>query len=140
IAPNAIRFGLYSIKNFGSGVADSIIAERKENGPFTSLSNFLSRLPAGRQASNEGPGGILNKKGLESLIECGALDSLGELGAEDGGRGKMLNSIELLLEYHRESTREQAHDSLFSDLGAVATDLNLPPAAEASMADRLAWE
>ncbi len=40
---------------------------------------------------------ILNKKGLESLIECGALDSMGE-------RGSMLASIELLLEYHREST------------------------------------
>jgi DNA polymerase-3 subunit alpha len=130
VKENAIRFGLYSIKNFGRGIADSIITERKAGGRYASLSDFL------RRVKDQG----LNKKGLESLIECGALDSFGEPGAQDGGRGKMLNSIELLLEYHRESTREQAHDSLFSDLGSGATDINLPPAAEASMADRLAWE
>jgi DNA polymerase-3 subunit alpha len=30
IEKDSIRFGLYSIKNFGRGVADSIISERKE--------------------------------------------------------------------------------------------------------------
>jgi DNA polymerase-3 subunit alpha len=123
IEQDSIRFGLYSIKNFGRGVADAIIAERKRGGKFTSLSDFLRRV----KDQN------LNKKGLESLIECGALDSLGE-------RGAMLASIELMLEYHREATKEQAHDSLFSDLGASATDLTLPPAPEATMQERLAWE
>ena len=55
---SAIRFGLYSIKNFGTGVADSIIAERKKGGHFTSLADFLSRVATTS----------LNKKGLESLI------------------------------------------------------------------------
>ena len=120
---DAIRFGLYSIKNFGQGVADSIIAERKENGPFTSLSNFLSRAS----------GNNLNKKGLESLIECGALDSMGE-------RGQMLANIELLLQYHRDATREQSHDSLFSELGGTIDDVHMQPAAEATQTERLAWE
>jgi hypothetical protein len=39
-----IRFGLSTIKNFGEGVGASIIAERKQNGPFTSLSDFLRRI------------------------------------------------------------------------------------------------
>jgi DNA polymerase-3 subunit alpha len=123
IEHDSIRFGLYSIKNFGRGVADAIISERKAGGRFVSLSDFLRRV----KDQN------LNKKGLESLIECGALDGLGE-------RGAMLASIELLLEYHREATKEQAHDSLFAGLGAEASDLVLPPASPADMATRLQWE
>jgi DNA polymerase-3 subunit alpha len=123
IEKDSIRFGLYSIKNFGRGVADAIIAERKQSGKFVSLSDFLRRV----KDQN------LNKKGLESLIQCGALDSLGE-------RGQMLASIEMMLEYHRESIKEQSHDSLFMDLGTAATDLNLPPAPEAPMPTKLTWE
>ena len=120
---DAIRFGLYSIKNFGSGIADSIITERKAGGKFTSLSDFLSRVKDQ----------TLNKRGLESLIQCGALDSLGE-------RGQMLASIELLLTYHRDAGKDQTQDSLFLDLGAEATELKLPAAPEASNEQRLIWE
>jgi DNA polymerase III subunit alpha len=119
----AIRFGLYSIKNFGTGVADTIIAERKRGGRFVSISDFLRRIKDQ----------TLNKKALESLIECGALDSLGE-------RGQLLASIELLLEYHRETTREQAADSLFSSLGVEESDLKIPDAPAADLKTRLAWE
>lgn len=120
---DAIRFGLYSIKNLGTGVADSIIEERKANGAFTSLSSFLSRVKD--QA--------FNKKGLESLIKCGALDTFGE-------RGEMLSSIDLLLEYHREATKEQIADSLFGGMESTQNDIKLPQAAEAPMAEKLAWE
>ncbi|MCX6819717.1 MAG: DNA polymerase III subunit alpha [Candidatus Adlerbacteria bacterium] len=119
---DAIRFGLYSIKNFGAGVADAILAERKENGPFTSLSTFLTRV--GKTS--------LNKRGLESLIECGALDSLGE-------RGQMLASLELLLQYHRDAGAEQSQDSLFADAGA-SSEIKLPDAPVATAETRLAWE
>ena len=120
---DAIRFGLYSIKNFGSSIADSIITERKAGGRFTSLGNFLSRVKDQ----------TLNKRGLESLIQCGALDSLGE-------RGAMLASIELLLQYHRDASHEQSHDSLFAELGSAESELKLPPAKEAGQDERLAWE
>lgn len=120
-APDAIRFGLYSIKNFGRGVADSIIAERK-NGKFVSLSDFLSRV------KDQG----LNKKGLESLIQCGALDSLGE-------RGQMLAHIEKLLQFHRDAAVEQAHESLFAGM-AEMSELRLPPAEPARMEQKLVWE
>jgi DNA polymerase-3 subunit alpha len=120
---DAIRFGLYSIKNFGSSIADSIIKERKADGKFTSLGNFLSRVKDQ----------TLNKRGLESLIQCGALDSLGE-------RGQMLASIELLLQYHRDSSHEQSQDSLFAGLASAEGELKLPPAKEAGQEERLAWE
>jgi len=123
IHSNAIRFGLYSIKNFGQGVADAIISERKTNGPFTSLSDFLTRVSASS----------LNKKGLESLIQCGALDSFGE-------RGQMLANLELLLEYHRDAGAEQSQDSLFAGLESHSSDVQLKEAPPAPMPERLAWE
>lgn len=119
----AIRFGLYSIKNFGVGVADSVIAERKKGGKFTSLADFLTRV------SDQN----LNKKGLESLIQCGALDSFGE-------RAAMLAGIELLLQFHRDATHDSSQDSLFSNLGDTTATLKLPNTPEATLEERLVWE
>ena len=121
VSEDSIRFGLNSIKNFGQGVAAGIIAERKVGGRFVSLSDFL------RRATDQN----LNKKGLESLIRCGALDSLGE-------RGQMLAHIDLLLEYHR-GQKVGSSDSLFAGLGG-ATDLSLPTAKEAPLGEKLKWE
>jgi len=122
VVGDAIRFGLHSIKNFGSGVGDSIINERKENGPFTSLSEFLRRVTDQN----------LNKKGLESLIKCGALDSFGE-------RGHMLHNIELLLQYHRDAGKDTSQESLFASSGEVE-EVRMQPAPEAPMQEKLAWE
>ena len=120
-----IRFGLHSIKNFGSGVSDSIIKERNSSGTFTSLENFLSRV----KDKN------LNRKSLESLIKSGALDTLGE-------RGQMMQCIELLLQYHKEHmSAPDNQDSLFGAQSTQAeTELRLPPSEEASTKERLAWE
>jgi DNA polymerase III subunit alpha len=122
----AIRFGLHSIKNFGSGVGDSIIEERKNDGPFTSLGNFLSRI----KDKN------LNRKSVESLIKSGALDAFGE-------RGQMAEHMELLLQYHKEHvSAPENQDTLFGALGASEeeTEIRLPTAAPASTRERLAWE
>jgi len=130
VVGDAIRFGLYSIKNFGQGIADTIIAERKAHGRFTSLADFLSRVA----------GQSLNKKGLESLIQCGALDSLHEPDRPDGGRGQMQSAIELLLQYHRDASKDSAQDSLFAGVDAGPAELRLPEAPEATMEQRLMWE
>jgi len=61
---NTIFYGLGSIKNMSSNLAEYIEQERKENGKFNSLENFLSRIPAKE----------LNKKNLEALVKAGALD------------------------------------------------------------------
>jgi DNA polymerase-3 subunit alpha len=128
VAPrDSIRFGLYSIKNFGSAVADSIIEERKAHGPFTSISDFLRRIAHDN----------LNKKGLEALIQCGALDSVASPSGTE--RGELLANIERLLDYRRENIGGGPQDSLFAGLGEAA-DVRLAPAPPASMAARLAWE
>jgi DNA polymerase-3 subunit alpha len=120
-ASDAIRFGLYSIKNFGRGIADSIIAERKRGGNFVSLSDFLCRITDQN----------LNKKSLESLVLGGALDSFGE-------RGAMSGNLELMLEYHR-GAKSSGVDSLFAALGGNS-DLALTSAPVMPLGEKLRWE
>ena len=123
---DAIRFGLSSIKNFGEGISEAIISERKNLGPFKSLSDFLSRVGSKN----------LNRKSLESLIKCGALDSLSPT---EGGRGTLLENIETLLAYHRETTAQAPQDSLFGAMSELPP-INLPPGKPISLLDKLAWE
>jgi len=118
-----IRFGLHSIKNFGRGVADAIITARESN-PFKDIADFLSRVPDRN----------LNKKQLESLIQSGALDEIGE-------RGNLLANIDLLLEYHREHMKTPTDQgSLFGKVGAPQAVLKLPDSSPATLEERLAWE
>jgi len=121
-----IRFGLVTIKNFGQGISTAIIEERKKNGPFKSLADFLDRV----KDKN------LNKKSLEALIKSGALDDFGE-------RGQMLTNLELLIGYHKERASEPEHqDSLFSMFASSESvpTLRLAPAAPAPQKEKLAWE
>jgi DNA polymerase-3 subunit alpha len=122
-----IRFGLVTIKNFGQGIATTIIDERKKNGPFTSLSNFLERIKDRN----------LNKKSLESLIKAGALDCFGE------DRAVLLGNLDLLLAYNKESGAGHSDQTslfgLMEDHGSVPA-LKLLPVPTIDMKDRLAWE
>ena len=61
-----IRYGLAGIKGVGVAAAESIVEERRKNGPYKDLDDFLSRLDV-----------AVNKKALESLVQCGALDGFG---------------------------------------------------------------
>jgi len=66
IVEGKIRFGLNAVKNVGESAADAIVRARTE-GPFESIWDFTER--ADPQA--------VNKRALESLVKCGALDSTG---------------------------------------------------------------
>ncbi len=124
--PNAIRFGLSSIKNFGEGIAKAILDERLARGPYASLADFLSRVGSKN----------LNRKSLESLIKCGALDSLA---LDAGGRSTLLDNIETLLAYHREATAVAPQDSLFGSMMSAPV-LSLAPSEPVSLTEKLAWE
>lgn len=121
-----IRFGLVTIKNFGQGIATAIIEERKKNGKFKSLSDFLTRV----KDKN------LNKKSLEALIKAGALDSFGI------DRGILLGNIENLLAYNKESSNLPSNqDSLFSSMtDSSHSEIRLAEVPNADMRDKLAWE
>ena len=62
-----IRFGLDAVKNVGAAAVDAIIRARDEGGPFTSIWDFCERVDCR----------AVNKKAIESLVRCGALDSTG---------------------------------------------------------------
>ncbi len=66
ISGDHIRFGLAAVKNVGEGAIDSIIAVRKEE-KFKSFMDFLCRVDLRK----------VNRRVVESLIKCGAFDTLG---------------------------------------------------------------
>ena len=55
------------VKNVGDGAARAIIAAREEGGLFVSIWDFTERVDPS----------VVNKRALESLVKCGALDSTG---------------------------------------------------------------
>ena len=120
-----IRFGLYTIKNFGTDIGDAIITERKKNGHFTSISNFLERITHKN----------LNKKSLESLVKAGAMDNLGD-------RGEMMANTESMLEYNKESRGNKDQTSLFGMMEQSSIpSFKLKPVTDIiSQQTRLAWE
>ena len=128
IKDGTIRFGLNAIKNVGSNVVGAIVKERKQNNHFATITEMIDRV----QDKD------LNKKSMESLIRCGATDSIGE-------RGQLLANMESLLNYAREVQRPRTNGqvSLFST--GIENKTTLPPlklqeAPPASKKERLDWE
>ncbi|MBQ9068108.1 MAG: DNA polymerase III subunit alpha, partial [Eggerthellaceae bacterium] len=64
---DGIRFGLAGVRGVGEAVVSKIIAEREENGPYSSLHDFVARLDSK----------CYNRKTLEALVKAGAFDSTG---------------------------------------------------------------
>ncbi|MFH1315509.1 MAG: OB-fold nucleic acid binding domain-containing protein, partial [Candidatus Uhrbacteria bacterium] len=126
IDDQTIRFGLLVIKNLGSEVIESVIEERKTNGPFVDLADF-----AGRVSHR-----AFNKKSLEAMIKAGALDRF-------GNRNMLLQNADQILNYNREVVREkeQNQTSLF-DLSPnlEKTKLRLKEYPRAPKNEYLAWE
>ena len=67
VEEGGIRFGLGAVKNIGRGLIRSMAAKRDQDGPFRSMQDFLERMDEGE----------LNKRAVENLIRCGAMDCFG---------------------------------------------------------------
>jgi DNA polymerase-3 subunit alpha len=117
-----IRFGLYTVKNLGVDIADAIIAERKNAGPFTSFENFIRRITHKN----------LNKKSLEALTMCGALDHFGE-------RNEILANIESILEFHKHVVKDNILQNSLFDMGTESSFV-MKKATPASQKQKLTWE
>jgi DNA polymerase-3 subunit alpha len=65
--PRRITYGLGAIKGVGQGVIEAIVVEREASGPYESLLDLCRRVGQHR----------LNRRVLEALVRCGALDGLG---------------------------------------------------------------
>lgn len=115
---HTIRFGLSAVKNVGEHIVKKIIEEREHGGKFSTIGNFVERI-----AHKD-----LNKKSLEALIKCGAMDTLcpidprsDSMGFEN--RNTLINNLETILEYAREHARQksQGHVSLFGEMPEAHT-------------------
>ena len=96
VEPDGIRFGLGAVKNIGRGLIRQVMAERAENGRFVSLEDFARRMQ----------GSDLNKRAVENLIKCGAMDGLGM------GRGQMLAIYEMVLDAAADTYRRNLEGQL----------------------------
>jgi DNA polymerase-3 subunit alpha len=67
VVEGRIRFGLNAVKAVGETAAVTIVRAREEGGPFASIWDFTERVDPQ----------VVNKRALEALVKCGALDSTG---------------------------------------------------------------
>ncbi|HEX4014246.1 MAG TPA: DNA polymerase III subunit alpha [Candidatus Cybelea sp.] len=128
VVGGSIRFGLAAIKGVGEAAVRGIIAARDRDGRFTDLFDLVSRVDAKH----------VNRRVLEALIKCGALDST------SGNRSQKLGALDAAVELAARTTRdaELGQVSLF---GASASDApvlapRLPNVAAPTTREMLTWE
>lgn len=120
-----ILFGLDGIQNVGEGAVRSIIEARKQGGPFKSLSDFVER------ADNRG----LNSRACESLIRCGALDSLG------ANRSQLLAALPEALGDAQSIRNERASGQLNLFGGEETTEtIVYPDLPDMDPKEKIEWE
>jgi len=133
VGGKAIRFGLAAVKNVGEKAIKSIIDERKRNSNFISLLDFCQRVDLR----------VVNKRVIESLIKCGAFDSIG------ARRSQLLAVLDVSLKNGQEyqKSKRNGQTSIFDLFEENSPDKNsgnyqdrLPDISEFSKNELLAME
>lgn len=122
-----LRFGLLAIKGLGEDIAEDVIRERKANGPYENLVDFVARM---KHKS-------FNRRSLEALIRSGALDRFEE-------RNKLYFNVDTIIDYHKRFQTEESSGqfSLFAlgEAGKSRPPLVLKAAPTATQRELLSWE
>ncbi|WP_373000114.1 DNA polymerase III subunit alpha [Lutispora sp.] len=105
---NKIRFGLAAVKNVGINAINSIIENREAKGSYESLYDFINKVDLG----------VVNKRTVESLIKCGAFDSLGIC------RSKLMAVYERIMDCIHDQ-RKNNIDGQLSLFDNVACDISI---------------
>ncbi|MBS94791.1 MAG: DNA polymerase III subunit alpha [Chromatiales bacterium] len=84
-----ISYGLGALKGLGRMAADSIVAERSNNGNFSDLHDFCRRIDSQK----------VNKRAIEALIKAGALD------AQGANRPSLLADLPVAMESAEQNAR-----------------------------------
>ena len=137
-AAGDVRFGLAAVKGVGTAAVESIIAERKANGPFKDIYDFVERVNYS----------LVNRKCLENLAYAGAFDSISDFArckyfGVDLRDSSGITFIEQLMRYGQRFQTEQnnAQQSLFG--GGEHVDIQrpvLPACADWSQLEKLTKE
>ena len=127
-----IRFGLAAVKNVGEGAVESIVAEREKTGPFKSLDDLCSRVDLR----------LMNKRVLEALVKCGAMDDF-------GARERVLAGLDGCMSagQARQKATLAGQMDFFGGFGSAddgsagpMIETPLPMVPEIGRRERLAWE
>jgi DNA polymerase III subunit alpha len=124
---DSIRFGLAAVRNVGENAIRNLEEVRGQGGPFKSLLDFCSRVDMH----------MMNKRVLDSLIKCGAFDSLG------AKRSQLLAVLEQALDMAASRQRDLASGQLglfAEEVTGIEETLPLPDIPEAVPSELLAWE
>lgn len=121
-----IRFGLLAVKNVGEAIVRAIIDDRLTRGEFKDFNDFLNRV----QHKD------LNKKSLESLIKCGAFDSLGI------ERKQALENLDEVLRFSAlvKKGNQETTQSLFGNAPVSLSFKFTKHVEPAAPAEKLGWE
>ena len=121
-----IRYALAAIKGVGRQAMESVVAERKENGPYRGLSDFADRIDP-RQ---------VNKRQLENLARAGAFDTL------NPNRAQVLAAAEQVLRHAQSATesRVTGQESLFGEAAGDLPAIPVPEMEDWLPMERLAQE
>jgi DNA polymerase III subunit alpha len=117
-----VRFGLGAIKGVGEAAVEDIVLERKQNGPFADIFDFVKRVNSR----------TVSKKSLENLAATGAFDSFGNMHRAQffaTGKNEQMSNLEKISKfaqgYHAQKDNNTA--SLFG--GYEELELTLPTMA-----------
>ena len=121
VSGESVRFGLAAVKNVGEGAVDSIIDIRRTDGQFTSFFDFLTRVDLRK----------INKKVIESLIKCGAFDTL------EKNRRSLFEGLENAVDIAQRRFRERMNGqtNLF-DAPELSVEIYEPPLPDIDEWDR----
>jgi len=116
VVDSGIRFGLAGVKNVGEGAIEAILEARGEGGSYRSLFDLASRVDGRR----------MNRRVVESLLKCGAFDSL------HASRASAWAGLDVALEAGAAAQRDReiGQTNLFG--GGSGEDVTEPPLPEAA--------
>jgi DNA polymerase-3 subunit alpha len=128
-----IRFGMASVKGVGENAVSAIVNERKANGPYKSIFDFVQRVNLS----------ACNRKNIENLALAGAFDCFPEIKREQFlqpcGKNEVFSDVLVRYGTKYQTDRMESQFSLFGDLGQtelIATP-SIPEAAEWPLLERL---
>ena len=129
VSGDGIRYGLSAIKSVGRPVVDAILEERKKNGIFSSIEDFINRM-----TNKE-----VNRRTIENFIKSGAMDSL------PGTRRQKVAVAPILLD-NKARERKNAWEGQMSLFDLVSEEekkeyqVSFPDVGEYSKEELLAFE
>ncbi|WP_421878675.1 DNA polymerase III subunit alpha [Pacificispira sp.] len=121
-----VRYALAALKNVGSGAMESVVAARRDGGPFKDIFDFAERVDSK----------ALNKRLVENLVKAGAFDSL------EPNRRRLFEALEAILGHGAatQADKVSAQAGLFGGDLSTANRPKLPNLPEWAPNDKLSNE